>query len=144
MQIIVAERGPLVLVFNFSPYNDYEGYKVGQATMFTFELSSHLPCPTLLAAPSALSEQALIGGSHAQIGTPEPGRYKAVISSDNKQYGGQGRIDNTVEHFTHPEGTPGILSLLHNPLCAESALLNMLASSPSHDVWTLQQNSACV
>ena len=44
---------------------------------------------------------------HAQIGTPEPGRYKAVVSSDDKQYGGQGRIDNATEHFTHPEGTPG-------------------------------------
>ncbi|CAL5219263.1 g1061 [Coccomyxa viridis] len=68
-QVIVAERGPLVFVFNFSPYNDYEGYK---------------------------------------IGTPEPGRYKAIASSDDKQYGGQGRIDNTIEHFTHPEGTPGM------------------------------------
>ena len=28
MQIIVAERGPLVFVFNFSPFSDYEGYKV--------------------------------------------------------------------------------------------------------------------
>ena len=28
LQIIVAERGPLVFVFNFSPFNDYEGYKV--------------------------------------------------------------------------------------------------------------------
>jgi len=115
VQIIVAERGPLVLVFNFSPFSDYEGYKVGQATMFIFKLSSFLPCPVCLAAPPALSEQALIGGLHAQIGTPEPGKYKAVISSDDKQYGGQGRIDNTVEHFTHPEGTPGILSLLHKP-----------------------------
>ena len=26
-QVIVAERGPLVFVFNFSPFNDYEGYK---------------------------------------------------------------------------------------------------------------------
>ena len=42
-----------------------------------------------------------------QVGTPEQGRYKAIVSSDDKQYGGQGRIDNSVEHFTHPEGTPG-------------------------------------
>jgi hypothetical protein len=28
VQLIVAERGPLVFVFNFSPFNDYEGYKV--------------------------------------------------------------------------------------------------------------------
>ncbi|CAK0744688.1 1,4-alpha-glucan-branching enzyme, chloroplastic/amyloplastic [Coccomyxa viridis] len=68
-QTIVAERGPLLFVFNFSPFNDYEGYKVG---------------------------------------TPEQGRYKAIVSSDDKQYGGQGRINNSVEHFTHPEGTPGV------------------------------------
>ncbi len=42
-----------------------------------------------------------------QVGTPEQGRYKAIVSSDDKQYGGQGRINNSVEHFTHPEGTPG-------------------------------------
>ena len=30
-----------------------------------------------------------------------------MISSDDKQFGGHGRINNTVEHFTHPEGTPG-------------------------------------
>ena len=27
-QVLVAERGPLVFVFNFSPHNDYEGLKV--------------------------------------------------------------------------------------------------------------------
>ena len=43
-----------------------------------------------------------------QVGTPEPGRYKAVASSDDKIFGGQGRINNETEHFTHPEGTPGV------------------------------------
>lgn len=33
MQVIVAERGPLVFVFNFSPFNDYEGYKVDPAPL---------------------------------------------------------------------------------------------------------------
>eukprot|EP01026_Neomeris_dumetosa_P075611 TRINITY_DN80114_c0_g1_i3.p1 TRINITY_DN80114_c0_g1~~TRINITY_DN80114_c0_g1_i3.p1 ORF type:complete len:614 (-),score=89.52 TRINITY_DN80114_c0_g1_i3:247-1854(-) len=28
-QLIVAERGPLVFVFNLSPFNDYEGLKIG-------------------------------------------------------------------------------------------------------------------
>lgn len=28
LQVIVAERGPIVFVFNWSPYNDYEGLKV--------------------------------------------------------------------------------------------------------------------
>lgn len=30
LQVLVAERGPLVFVFNFSPHNDYEGLKVGR------------------------------------------------------------------------------------------------------------------
>ena len=29
-QVIVAERGPLVWVFNFSPFNTYEGLQVGR------------------------------------------------------------------------------------------------------------------
>jgi hypothetical protein len=28
MQVIVAERGPLVWVFNFSPHTDYDGLQV--------------------------------------------------------------------------------------------------------------------
>ncbi|KAK9820161.1 hypothetical protein WJX72_006858 [[Myrmecia] bisecta] len=28
-QVIVAERGPLLFIFNFSPFKDFEGYKVG-------------------------------------------------------------------------------------------------------------------
>jgi hypothetical protein len=28
LQVLVAERGPLVFVFNFSPFNDYEGLQV--------------------------------------------------------------------------------------------------------------------
>ena len=28
LQVLVAERGPLVFVFNFSPFHDYEGLKV--------------------------------------------------------------------------------------------------------------------
>ena len=32
-QTIVAERGPLLFVFNFSPFNDYEGYKVSDAAV---------------------------------------------------------------------------------------------------------------
>ena len=30
-QVLVAERGPLVWVFNFSPFNTYEGLQVGPA-----------------------------------------------------------------------------------------------------------------
>ena len=32
-QVIVAERGPLLFVFNFSPFNDYEGCKVRAAAI---------------------------------------------------------------------------------------------------------------
>ena len=28
LQVVVAERGPLVFVFNFSPVTDYEGLQV--------------------------------------------------------------------------------------------------------------------
>lgn len=41
------------------------------------------------------------------MGTPEAGRYKAVLTSDDVEFGGQGRINHETEHFTHPEGTPG-------------------------------------
>ena len=60
-----------------------------------------------LAAPPASAAHIISTGLHLKVGTPEPGRYKAIVSSDDKQYGGQGRINNTTEHFTHPEGTPG-------------------------------------
>jgi hypothetical protein len=46
-------------------------------------------------------------GGVMQVGTPEPGRYKAVLSSDDIEFGGSGRIGHETEHFTHPEGTPG-------------------------------------
>ena len=34
MQLLVAERGPLVFVFNFSPFNDYADYKVRAQHIF--------------------------------------------------------------------------------------------------------------
>lgn len=42
-----------------------------------------------------------------QVGTPEPGKYRAVLNSDDPAFGGQGRINSATEHFTHPEGMPG-------------------------------------
>jgi hypothetical protein len=30
------------------------------------------------------------------------------MSSDDARFGGRGRINNETEHFTHPEGTPGL------------------------------------
>eukprot|EP00884_Botryococcus_braunii_P004632 jgi/Botrbrau1/1416/Bobra.0063s0112.1 len=67
--MLVAERGPLVFVFNFCPTIDREGYKVG-------------------------------------VG--EPGKYRIVLDSDDLQYGGLGRLNHTVDHFTSPEGIPGV------------------------------------
>ena len=64
-----------------------------------------------------------------QIGTPEAGRYKAVLSSDDKEYGGQGRIDGIVEHFTHPEGTPGMESCCLQTLYAHLTALALPASA---------------
>ncbi|EIE25420.1 starch branching enzyme [Coccomyxa subellipsoidea C-169] len=89
-QVIVAERGPLLFVFNFSPFNSYEGYKVG---------------------------------------TPEPGRYKAVLTSDDVEFGGRGRINHDTEHFTHPEGTPGAPETNFN-----DRAFSMLVASPSRTV----------
>ena len=43
----------------------------------------------------------------SQVGVPEPGKYRAVLSSDDSVFGGQQRVDGTVEHFTQPEGLPG-------------------------------------
>ena len=51
----------------------------------------------------------LLGCPHAQVGTMEAGKFQAVLSSDDLEFGGQGRINSATEHFTHPEGTPGLL-----------------------------------
>jgi len=43
LQLIVAERGPLVFVFNFSPFNNHEGYKVWSAApLFATSTASKL------------------------------------------------------------------------------------------------------
>lgn len=36
------------------------------------------------------------------IGVPNAGTYKAVLNSDDKQFGGQSRIDSSVPHFSEP------------------------------------------
>ena len=68
-QTIVAERGELVFVFNFSPSYDKEGFKVG---------------------------------------VPDAGKWECILDSDEWRFGGQGRIGHAVEHFTNPEGVPGV------------------------------------
>ncbi|KDE03556.1 1,4-alpha-glucan-branching enzyme [Microbotryum lychnidis-dioicae p1A1 Lamole] len=37
-----------------------------------------------------------------RLGTDWPGKYAVVLSSDDKEFGGHGRIDKSVEHFTTP------------------------------------------
>jgi 1,4-alpha-glucan branching enzyme len=65
-QILVVERGPLVFVFNLSPFNDYDGLQVP-----------------------------------AQV----PGRYRVVLDSDARDFGGRGRLGHDVDHFTQPAGS---------------------------------------
>jgi 1,4-alpha-glucan branching enzyme len=62
-QILVAERGELVFVFNFSPFNDYQGLSVP---------------------------------------TPQAGKYRIVLGSDDTEFGGRGRLGHGVDHFTQP------------------------------------------
>lgn len=38
-----------------------------------------------------------------RIGVGAPGKYKIVLNSDDKQYLGHGRVDNSSEFFTTPE-----------------------------------------
>ena len=45
---------------------------------------------------------------------PEGGRYQAVLSTDDKQFGGQGRIDHDAAHLSQPEGQPGTAQLSRN------------------------------
>ena len=37
------------------------------------------------------------------IGVDEPGTYKLILNSDDKNFGGEERIDASVPHFTMPE-----------------------------------------
>lgn len=44
-----------------------------------------------------------------RVPVPEPGRYKAVLSTDSEKYGGQGRVNEKDYHFSFPEnGGDGI------------------------------------
>lgn len=111
LQIIVAERGPLVFVFNFSPFNDYEGYKVPclLSTILTYACCAPASCMRRCWAvqPVVWSLRMRWYVGCRQVGTMEAGKFRAVLSSDDPAFGGQGRINSKTEHFTHPEGTPG-------------------------------------
>ena len=67
LQLIVAERGPLLFVFNFSPFNDYEGYK---ARLFHQFLPCYFSVPARAEVPKAAhdktaAEGELFWGCHA-------------------------------------------------------------------------------
>ncbi|XP_023311807.1 1,4-alpha-glucan-branching enzyme [Anoplophora glabripennis] len=42
-----------------------------------------------------------------RVGIEEPGEYRIVLCSDDKEFGGFGRIDTSVRFFTVPEGYSG-------------------------------------
>ncbi|KAI4492412.1 hypothetical protein M0804_002203 [Polistes exclamans] len=42
------------------------------------------------------------------IGVRQQGAYKILLCSDNKEYGGEHRVDNNVKHFTQPEPYSGL------------------------------------
>lgn len=37
------------------------------------------------------------------VGVKNPGTYKIVLCSDDEQFGGECRVDTSVQHFTKPE-----------------------------------------
>ena len=48
-----------------------------------------------------------------QVGAPDGGRYRVALDSDAVDFGGSGRVGHGVDHFTEPEGVPGMLSAAH-------------------------------
>ncbi|GAB2300446.1 1,4-alpha-glucan-branching enzyme, variant 2 [Dionaea muscipula] len=43
-----------------------------------------------------------------KVGCDLPGRYRVVLDSDGWEFGGRGRVGHDVDHFTMPEGLPGV------------------------------------
>ncbi|CAO2833745.1 unnamed protein product [Amaranthus hypochondriacus] len=43
-----------------------------------------------------------------KIGCDLPGRYRVALDSDALMFGGKGRVGHDVDHFTNPEGIPGV------------------------------------
>ncbi|GER55487.1 4-alpha-glucan-branching enzyme [Striga asiatica] len=43
-----------------------------------------------------------------KIGCDLPGKYKVALDSDAWEFGGHGRVGHNVDHFTTPEGVPGV------------------------------------
>lgn len=43
-----------------------------------------------------------------KVGCDLPGKYRVALDSDAVEFGGHGRVDHDVDHFTTPEGIPGV------------------------------------
>ncbi|PIA46827.1 hypothetical protein AQUCO_01500400v1 [Aquilegia coerulea] len=43
-----------------------------------------------------------------KIGCDLPGKYRVALDSDAWEFGGHGRVAHDVDHFTSPEGIPGV------------------------------------
>jgi len=43
-----------------------------------------------------------------KVGCDLPGKYRVALDSDAFVFGGHGRIGHDVDHFTSPEGVPGV------------------------------------
>lgn len=43
-----------------------------------------------------------------KVGCDLPGKYRVALDSDALEFGGHGRVSHDVDHFTSPEGIPGV------------------------------------
>ncbi|KAJ0763984.1 putative 1,4-alpha-glucan branching enzyme [Helianthus annuus] len=43
-----------------------------------------------------------------KVGCDLPGKYRVALDSDAWEFGGHGRVGHDVDHFTSPEGQPGV------------------------------------
>ncbi|PRQ27341.1 putative 1,4-alpha-glucan branching enzyme [Rosa chinensis] len=43
-----------------------------------------------------------------KVGCDLPGKYRVTLDSDAFEFGGHGRVGHDVDHFTFPEGIPGV------------------------------------
>ncbi|KAA3484462.1 1,4-alpha-glucan-branching enzyme 2-2, chloroplastic/amyloplastic-like [Gossypium australe] len=43
-----------------------------------------------------------------KVGCDLPGKYRVALDSDAWEFGGHGRVGHDVDHFTSPEGIPGV------------------------------------
>eukprot|EP00271_Cylindrocystis_brebissonii_P007309 TRINITY_DN20683_c0_g1_i1.p1 TRINITY_DN20683_c0_g1~~TRINITY_DN20683_c0_g1_i1.p1 ORF type:complete len:881 (+),score=127.80 TRINITY_DN20683_c0_g1_i1:240-2882(+) len=59
-----------------------------------------------------------------KVGCREPGKYRLALDSDDKEYGGQGRVGRGVDHFSSPEGIPGKAETNFNNRCASIQVLS--------------------